>query len=863
MKKFSFLLCLALVTGFFSPLAMAAETAEPEEETAAFDGYIVKLKENAPVVYTLDDGTDPTLLGVADLAEAEAIPAEYVEYIEPNYIVTLLAAPDDPYYSTDQWNLQSIGAEYAFDLGLTGAGVKVGFVDSGIYAAHEDLDDSCIGGADFTKDGKAYTADSTGHGTFAAGIVAAQTNNATGMAGIAPKVQLMAYRAFATSDATVLDVANAVDQAIVDKCEVLNLSFGTDATSNTLAQAIARADAAGIILVAAVGNAGTTQLFYPAAYDSVIGVGAVDSSATVASFSQKNSSVFVTAPGENVSSLGYTSINSYRSDKSGTSYAAPVVTGMAALALEYDKDMTAEGFRYLLQASATDDSAGDGYDTSYGYGIVNIETMLQLLASEFKITYTLNGGALPQDAKESYKVTDGAVSLPVPSRTGYGFGGWYTSSDLSGEAVTELAAASVGDRTFYAAWENLYVADGYEAISATATPESLDGLTAAVVYEADATEWFLYKGSDTLPTDFTCQAELLTGSGTLTVDGTEVTYTPAAQDASTSVQLAVYGVSGGVKTTTFVTVTIAVQPLPVPLYTVTFYSQDVVYQTVTSVPSGSTITLPTAPTRTGYTFGGWYTEAGVAFTSATAVTGDLSLYASWSSKSSSGGGGGGGSSSSSTTTEASTETTTEDSSDTTESVTTPMTETADTALPFTDVPVGAWYYEDVYFTYTNGLFQGTTDTTFSPQTAMSRGMAVTVLYRMAGSPAVIAPQTSFTDLTAEWYQDAVQWATQQGIVVGVGEGRFAPDQEISRQDLAVMLMRYIDTLQLEYVLTQEYCVFSDEGEIADYAKNAVQILYKLGVIQGVGGDTISPKSGATRAEVATMLHRIVTFTELI
>ena len=465
-RRFTILFCAILLAAHLAPVSFAQHsTAQPQ---GSWDGYIVKLSDEMPRISTFGltdaapSGSD--ILVVDTLEQAARIPAEYVEYIEPNYLIELFSEeepaspfPSDPYYTDYQWNLQQIGALSAYQQGLTGDGVRIGFVDSGINAAHEDLDSNRISGANFNSDGLNYDEDNYGHGTFAAGLVAAQTDNGLGLAGIAPKAEIKAYRVFSNKTTTTSAVVNAIDQAIADGCRILNLSLGTPSSSVTLSSAIDRAAEAGIILVAAVGNNGTSTLQYPAAYTSVIGVGSVDDGSAVSSFSQRNSSVYVTAPGGGVASLDHTSANGYSLNLSaasnrGTSFSAPVVTGMAALALGYDSDITEEGFRSLLKNTSTD--LGDsGYDTSYGYGEVNVTAFLEELTREYTIGFELSGGSFPETVPASYRVTDDTFTLPTPVREGYVFLGWYASDDLSGLGVTQIPAGSIGDKQFYAAWQ--------------------------------------------------------------------------------------------------------------------------------------------------------------------------------------------------------------------------------------------------------------------------------------------------------------------------------------------------------------------------------------------------------------------------
>ena len=180
--------------------------------------------------------------------------------------------------------------------------------------------------------------------------------------------------------------------------------------------------------------------------------------------------------------------------------------------------------------------------------------------------------------------------------------------------------------------------------------------------------------------------------------------------------------------------------------------------------------------------------------------------------------------------------------------------------PFKDIKKSDWFYDDVMYVYSHKLM-GSTSTEamlFSPNMPLTRGMIVTVLYRLVGSPDVSGLTNPFTDVAGNtWYTDAVKWAVENKIVNGYGNGKFGPDDNIIRQDMAVILMRYMSFIKYEYVVTEEYRVFADEDKIDDYAKNAVQVLNKLGIINGKGNGIIDPKGMATRAEVAVMLHRFL------
>ena len=184
-------------------------------------------------------------------------------------------------------------------------------------------------------------------------------------------------------------------------------------------------------------------------------------------------------------------------------------------------------------------------------------------------------------------------------------------------------------------------------------------------------------------------------------------------------------------------------------------------------------------------------------------------------------------------------------------------------FPFTDVSESSWYYDDVKYVFENGLMNGTSDTLFSPRAHLTRGMVVTILYRAEDEPDVGDYDNPFTDVPeAQWFTDGVIWAAENEIVEGLGGGRFAPGVNITRQDLAVILMRYMNYKEINLPVTMDWRIYADESAIAGYAMDAIQTLNKLGIINGVGenadGQTIiDPRGNATRAQAAAMLHRFI------
>ena len=222
---------------------------------------------------------------------------------------------------------------------------------------------------------------------------------------------------------------------------------------------------------------------------------------------------------------------------------------------------------------------------------------------------------------------------------------------------------------------------------------------------------------------------------------------------------------------------------------------------------GTTIKLKDyVPIREGYTFAGWYLDADLT-EKVTEVTlnASTSIYAKWTKN----------------------------------------------GMPFTDVKVGTWYYDAVAFVYENGLMQGTSATRFSPDSSLTRAMLAQILYNRAGKPTV-KDKSAFTDVANDaWYADAVIWAYGEGIVSGVGGGKFAPDASITREQLAAMLYRAAGSPEVQ----ETTLTFNDASKVSSYAKSAICWAVEEGIVTGKGGNRLDPTGTATRAEVAQMLAR--------
>ena len=180
-------------------------------------------------------------------------------------------------------------------------------------------------------------------------------------------------------------------------------------------------------------------------------------------------------------------------------------------------------------------------------------------------------------------------------------------------------------------------------------------------------------------------------------------------------------------------------------------------------------------------------------------------------------------------------------------------------LPFTDVTQGDWYYGAVAYAYENGLMDGMGNNRFAPNGTTTRAQLVTILYRLEGIPAL--PDTAldypFSDVAADsWYGAAVYWARANGIVNGVSDTAFAPNQALTREQMAAMLHRYAEYKDADLSASADLSGYTDAGQIAPYAQTAMAWSNGTGLITGTSDTTLSPKGSATRAQVATILQRM-------
>lgn len=364
MKKFRLINIWAIVLAcvLLAPIPVRAEPTQSRSVIVVFkhsvdhslirglNAKVEKSYKNFPIVkMTLPE---QAILALAKNPNVKSIESEVIFTINEDTI---------------EWGIVKVEAPKAWAQGYTGAGVKVGIIDTGI-ALHDDL--VIAGGANFVDTASSYY-DDNGHGTHVAGTVAA-LDNGIGVIGVAPNVQLYAIKVLNSSGSgTLSDIIEGIDFAISEQLDIINMSLGTTTDSPALKTAVDAAYSSGILVVASAGNSGkrvisVDNVGYPAKYDSAIAVAATDVKNLRATFSSTGPAVEVAAPGVSVRS---TYLNNGYAAMSGTSMAAPHVSGHLALMVQAFPNKTPLEIRALLQLYVLD-LGSTGRDWAFGYGLI-------------------------------------------------------------------------------------------------------------------------------------------------------------------------------------------------------------------------------------------------------------------------------------------------------------------------------------------------------------------------------------------------------------------------------------------------------------------------------------------------------------
>ncbi|HEY4495985.1 MAG TPA: S8 family serine peptidase [Candidatus Paceibacterota bacterium] len=370
-------------------VARFQSVVEKRQRDFRADRVIVKYKgdKNFQVLKLKSENVDDAITRLTS--------SEDVEYAEPDFVATAFDFPNDPFY-VYQWNFQKISgidAEEAWTV-ATGTDITVAVVDTGIayenyggYAQAPDFSDTkFVAGYDFVNNDE-HPNDDEGHGTHVSGTIAESTGNAIGVAGVAYGVSLMPIKVLDQNGSGFYsDVADGIRWAADHGAQVINLSLGGSSGATYLEEALAYASSRGVVIVAAAGNDGRSQLSYPAAYNQyVIAVGATRYDKTKSYYSNYGPGLDVVAPGGDTrvdqngdgyvdgilqQTFGATPTDFGYYFYQGTSMATPHVAATAALVLSEGKATTTGAVRKAIESTATDLGTGD-WDNKFGWGLVN------------------------------------------------------------------------------------------------------------------------------------------------------------------------------------------------------------------------------------------------------------------------------------------------------------------------------------------------------------------------------------------------------------------------------------------------------------------------------------------------------------
>ncbi len=416
MRRISYLFLIAVIINILTAFVFAydeTQNAVIEDMDSQSGRYIVTLKSNVSdskgdirlfgEASLFDDMTDEELTKYVDenMDSATAlipeinmirigdeqtlktlIDAGVVEKYEPDHIMYLMGYDytKNTYFSK-QWSHNYINSSFAWDAGIFANEVRVAVIDSGVYP-HNDLVNNLAEGYSYVDEDPNDHTDTYGHGTFVAGIIAAQCND-IGTVGLAHRATIVPLKVTNGKSLYMSDAIQAMRDA-VDKfdCDVINMSLGTQTPSNQLQEAITYVIGKGAIIVAASGNSSDETYMYPASYDEVVSVAnaeKTDETLGIRSTSTHNEKVDIAAPGTDVYSLGVQSATSVGYG-GGTSYACPFVSAAAALTKGIMPEINQAQFQNVVKLTANPEYITETQGANYwGAGLLDVEELLKLV----------------------------------------------------------------------------------------------------------------------------------------------------------------------------------------------------------------------------------------------------------------------------------------------------------------------------------------------------------------------------------------------------------------------------------------------------------------------------------------------------
>jgi subtilisin family serine protease len=392
---------------------------------AAFNGYRYLLYKT--------DGSEPLEKTILRLCKNRNIASVEKENVYKHFLV-----PNDPAYGYFQYSAGITDCETAWNTYTGSPSITVAVIDTGVNGQHEDLGAGKVTAGFNFVDGVDITAgmnsDDYGHGTHVSGIIGAVGNNGKGVAGVSWNTAIMPVKVL---DATGSGVTSAITAGIIwavdNGANVINMSLGGTGYSQAMADAVDYALTNGVVVVCAMGNDGSFVKEFPASYSGVIAVGSTNGRDQLSGFSTRGSLISVAAPGENIYSLSNLANDGYLF-MSGTSMAAPFVSGVASLLLANNPSLTPAEVRSIIEDSAQD-LGSPGFDPQFGYGRVNVNAALNLTARDNygKITASVSFNGAPVDGVGILLMNETGTETLQAALTGLG-----DTGGTLGEAVFSM-----------------------------------------------------------------------------------------------------------------------------------------------------------------------------------------------------------------------------------------------------------------------------------------------------------------------------------------------------------------------------------------------------------------------------------------
>lgn len=841
---------------FLIPTGLTAENTEENFIVTVKDGAAVtenyEEKYNLIQLTAMDHG-----LYVTDEENAKKIENHSaIESVEESGICRLAADFNDPYYSNYQkWVFNAIKA-YPVSANLSSYyRPTIVVIDTGFYFGHRDKG-NVYAGKDYITGGTT-TKDHFTHGTACAGVISAKINNNIGIAGLANQCNVIILSIFepdSKGDPVAYDkniIAAIYDAVDVYDADVISMSFGGSSLVTEAENAVHYAIGKGAILVAATGNQGTGRdtngnmieaaLEYPAAYEGVIGVANVNSSLRVADSSSSNESVYISAPGSSILTLGTDNNDNYKYF-SGTSLATPMVAALAGLAKCIDPDITQDEFKYYLRLTSTDIETA-GYDIASGYGIVNFDLLLNTLKTD--LNYALAGDGTTSSPYLIFNEKDLRLfALKVSGGEAYASAKLMTNINVSDDFI--------GIDTEY---RGVFNGNSYRISNLNDTLFHHIGPGGKITY---------LKVSGTI-NDEKCDALIANeNNGTITHCTTE-----GNVDRS---------FAAGVCGTNYGTITASTNRAEINGTVAAGIAAECYGGTISQCSNFGTIVSDDyqAGGICGYLSGGAMIKNcyNVSSVRGTTRTGGIvnAIYS--------------GSvnncyfADASGTFESNNANITRKSPDymktkgfvcmlnggqayfTTDDDNLnygyPILGSTTLTSFFYDAPTYEWYADAVYELAADNILEGRQKGYFYPSDNVTRAEFMTILAKVQGVDLTnYYGSEPFYDVSpSDWFYAAVTWAYSEGLAYGKSNTYFDPNAKVTREEISCFIMRYLRSYSSQSLPEGDGLRFTDHYQISSWAREDVEALAALGIIKGFPDGSFMPQTSALRSQAALMTYNM-------